>query len=117
MRIKKAVETYNSTWHSGIDMTPLKARNTKNSEKLKMQEFNKQIQENESLIKDKWQKLKPGTKVIIKDELVNKKRKPKFKQEAIIMETSDYDTYILETGNGRKIKRHASQLKVLTENP
>ena len=115
MRTKRVLEVYNQTWHSGINMSTVAARKEENSEKLKEGEFRKRIGENTSKIR--WPKLKQGSRVLIKEETLMNKRKPRFKQEATILEASEFDTYILETGNGRKIKRHASQLKVLTENP
>lgn len=110
-RLANVVESYNKTWHSVIDMTPLEAIEEKNWPLLRQKEYEKKLKaESNQRISTEYPILVPRENVLMKNDIRESKKDPRFERHGIIIEALGNDTYLVEH-EGKSFKRHASQLK------
>ena len=62
--------------------------------------------------KREWNKFNIGDKVLMKNELKLNKMDDEYKEEGIVIEIRNHDSYMIETNKGNKLIRHASHLRL-----
>ena len=89
-RIKNVVETYNTTWHSAIKMSPNNAMDPSTWTELKNRAY-KNIMKQEN---PNYPILKNGQKVLVQKDPQRKKNEPRFDKEGTVLEALGFDTYL-----------------------
>ncbi|WUR04790.1 integrase catalytic domain-containing protein [Vairimorpha necatrix] len=112
-KLLKMLEAYNNICHSKLGMSPNEACKKENETKIKEKQYEEIIifnKANEN--KEVEEVFNENDQVIIKNEFAVAKGQPKFKDRGQIIERLENNSYIV-LSKGRRLKRHASQLKVL----
>jgi hypothetical protein len=111
-RLKEATETYNKSYHRGINTTPLEALKTENWMDI-TNYANKYQKEFFKCRKLKNLVLKSGDEVLIRNEVRKSKMEPIFKEKGKILREVYKNVYEVITEKGIKKIRHITQLKCL----
>ena len=108
LRLKQAIEVYNTCNHRGIGMSPNNALLCENWETvlLHQDKYSKEISKNKG-----FEIFNIGQKVLIRNETRKSKIDDEFKNQGIIIECLDYDVYNIKLFDGKVVRRHSLQLK------
>ena len=113
-RVARAVEAYNNAHHRIIGMSPNEAVQPGNWEELRRREMNVTIAHAiQAEVSPKWSQLKADDQVLIKNEH-HSKGQPRFNTLGTITQELNNDAYLIRTEKGSTMKRHISQLKLIS---
>ena len=108
VKLNRALQSYNATFHRGINTTPTEACEPEN--------FNKVLTHTEKYAKEfkerQPQTFRVGDKVIIKNETKINKNDDEFKIRGKISEILEHNSYSVKLKDGKTLKRHASHLRI-----
>jgi hypothetical protein len=110
-KLSKVIYNYNNTFHRGIGMSPMKALDEKNREKV--YDWQKNYELDYLKYKKMQEKFGLGDKVLIKNENRKSKMDDLFNNKGVVVENLKHDFYLIKKDEGGIVKRHSSQFKGL----
>ncbi|KAF9750347.1 hypothetical protein NGRA_3447 [Nosema granulosis] len=114
-KVKRTVEVYNMSFHTGLQMTPNEAMLDENRMRVKEIQFDNIIRFNKSNErKSNEHTFIKNDIVLVKEEVNLKKGSPKFRDRGKVTQCLDNNSYMIQI-NGKEYKRHASQLKLIVD--